>query len=357
VERSVSARRLVFPAVRRVEWETYEMPEAVDPHVVVARADCSLISAGTEVAIYSGTHIGFTMAHPPFPLIPSHPGYALVGRVLAVGAAVENIRPGQRVVMDAPHGSVGIVDVRRGTVVPIPDALSDEAAAFVPLASIALTALRMAPVEVGDSVAVYGLGLVGQLAARLYRFGGARPVIGLDVIPARLDAAAAAGIATVNTATTDVKSAVDRLTGASGVDVVVEATGSPDVIAASLALAAEGARVVLLGSPRGPSRIDAYSLIHRPGISVIGAHERVQPLGLTVARRWTKRRNWEFLARAFADGDLRADPLISHRISPDEAPAIYEALADRPGEFLGVLIDWRSAGRRGVPRGAESAHV
>ncbi len=350
MERVLSARRLVFPAVRRVAWEAYDVPEAVEAHVVVARAECSLISAGTEVAVYSGTHIGFTLAHPPFPLIPFYPGYALVGRVLAAGAAVENIRPGQRVVMDAPHGSVGVVDVRRGTVVPIPDDLSNEEAAFIPLAGIALSAPRMAPVELGDSVAVYGLGLVGQLAARLYRLAGARPVIGLDLIGGRLDVAAAAGITPVNTAGTDVRAAVDRLCGGSGVDVVVEATGSPDVIPASLALAAEGGRVVLLGSPRGPSRIDAYSLIHRPGISVIGAHERVQPLGLSRARRWTKRRNLDFLARTLAKGELRVEPLISHRISPDEAPEIYEALADRPGEFLGVLIEWRSGGPRGSTR-------
>lgn len=340
--RLVTGRRLVFPAVRRVAWETVEMPSTVDPHAVVAEAVCSLISAGTEVAVYSGTHIGFTLAHPPFPLIPFHPGYALVGRVVAVGAAVEDIRPGQRVIMDAPHGSLGIVDVRQGTVLPVPDGLADDDAALVPLAGIALSALRMAPAEAGDSVAVYGLGLVGQLAARLYRFAGARPVIGLDVLPARLDAARTAGITVVNTGGTDVRAAVDRLAGSQGVDVVVEATGHPDVVPASLALAAEGGRVVLLGSPRGPSRIDAYSLIHRPGVTVIGAHERVQSLGLTPSRRWTKRRNLEFLTRAFADGELRAAPLISHRISPDQAPDIYEALATRPGEFLGVLIEWRT---------------
>ena len=53
------ARRLVCKAIRQIEWESFEIPEVPAPHEVVVKSACSLISAGTELAMYSGSHIGF----------------------------------------------------------------------------------------------------------------------------------------------------------------------------------------------------------------------------------------------------------------------------------------------------------
>lgn len=337
----IRASRLLFPAIRQVVWEPFEVPDTPEPHAVVAQTVCSLISAGTEIAVYTGTHIGFSLPEPPFRLIPFHPGYALVGRVIRLGAEVTGLNIGDRVVMDVPHGSVGIVDTTRGVAVYVPDGVADDDAAMVPIAGIALTAVRMAPVELGDTVVVYGLGLVGQLAARLYRLGGARPVIGIDRIPARLDIAGASGVVPINATRGDVVGNVVAVTGERGPDVVVEATGSPPVIVECLRLVREGGRVVLLGSPRGLVEVDAYSLIHRKGVTLIGAHERVQPLGLAPNRQWSKHRNLAFLARALADRDIDLRDLITHRIPAREAIGAFDALADRQQDHLGVLIDWR----------------
>ena len=101
----MAARRLLFPQVGEVTWEAFDLPNRPEPHTVIAEAICSLISVGTELALYTGTHIGFTRPDPPFPMMPQRPGYALVGRVIAVGDAVEGIHAGQRVLMEAPHGT------------------------------------------------------------------------------------------------------------------------------------------------------------------------------------------------------------------------------------------------------------
>ncbi|MDX1522534.1 MAG: alcohol dehydrogenase catalytic domain-containing protein, partial [Anaerolineae bacterium] len=117
------AQRLYFPQIKQVGWEPFDVPHPPAPHAVVAETLCSLISVGTELAIYSGTHIGYSMPHPPFRLMPHHPGYALVGRVTAVGQAVTEFQPGQRVMMAVSHGTVGVADVRKTGIVALPEAL------------------------------------------------------------------------------------------------------------------------------------------------------------------------------------------------------------------------------------------
>ena len=334
----MTAERLLFPEIGQVCWETFELPAEPEPHSVVAETLCSLISVGTELAIYTGSHIGFSLPDPPFPLMPNYPGYALVGRVTAVGQKVRAVRPGQRVMMEVPHASHGEVDVRRGAIVVLPETVSNAQGALIRMAEVALTAVRIAPPQLGDAVVVYGLGLVGQLVAQLFQLNGAHPVIGIDRIANRLEVAQTNGIVTINGDEADVVAEVSYLTGGHGPDVVVEATGSPAVVSSSLALVAGGGQLVLLGSTRGRVEIDAYSHVHRKGVRIIGAHESVQALDFA-PQRWSQPRNLRLLARLFSDRKLKSDGLISHTITPSEALSIYDALAERPQDYLGVLID------------------
>jgi 2-desacetyl-2-hydroxyethyl bacteriochlorophyllide A dehydrogenase len=338
---AVAAKRLLFPQVGQVMWESFEIPARPEPHTVIAEALCSLISVGTELALYTGTHIGFTLPEPPFPMMPQRPGYALVGRVIAVGEEVEAFQPGQRVLMEAPHGSAAIVDVRQTSILPLPDEVTDAAGTLIRMAGIALTAVRIAPLQLGDPVVVFGMGLVGQLAAQLYLLNGGQPVIGIDRLANRLAIAQANGIQVLNADETDVPAEVARLTDGRGPEVVVEATGSPAVVPLALDLVAKGGRVTLLGSTRGRAEIDVYSHIHRKGVQVIGAHESVQTLDLAPVVRWSKERNLRLLARLFAEGALHAEGLISHTIRPTDLPSIYDTLAENPQDYLGVLVDWK----------------
>jgi threonine dehydrogenase-like Zn-dependent dehydrogenase len=138
----------------------------------------------------------------------------------------------------------------------------------------------------------------------------------------------------------DLGAEVLELTGGMGPSVVVEATGAPAVVPLSIELAGKGGRVVLLGSTRGRVELDVYSYIHRKGVQLIGAHERVQDMDL-IPGRWTKARNLQLLARLFADRQLSSQGLISHTIAPDEVLSVYERLAERPQDHLGVVIEWR----------------
>lgn len=336
----MQAKRLLFPNIREVVWETYEIPNAPEPHTFIVKAKRSLISAGTELAIYTGSHIGFSLPNPPFPLIPNRPGYAMMGEVIAVGADVKDVCAGQRVMAEVSHSTFNVINTRCDAYVVLPDGVRDDDAPLIRMAKIGLTAIRLAPAQLGEAVVVYGLGMVGELAAQLYRLNGVRPVIGIDQIPSRLALAASHQIAALNPHEADVKSKVNELTRGRGAEIVVEATGNPAVVPLALDVAAEGGRVLLLGSARGNVEIDAYSLIHRKGITIIGAHERTQSLDSISHGRLTRQRNYEVLADLFASGDLKSEGLITHRITPTAAPQMYEALAKSPQDYMGVLIEW-----------------
>ncbi|UCC62600.1 MAG: zinc-binding dehydrogenase [Anaerolineae bacterium] len=335
------ARRLSCTAVRQVEWERFQVPETPGPHDLIVRSACSLISAGTEIAVYSGSHIGFALANPPEWLnFPISMGYALAGTVEAVGEAVKEWSAGDRVLVHAAHGDWALLDARTAPIRRLPAGVSMAGGALARLAAISLVGVRQGGVALGETVVVLGLGLIGQFAAQLSRLAGGRPVIGADLIPDRVRVAASHGLQALDPDETDVVSAVKEMTGGRMAEVVIEATGNPKALPLALDLAAEGGRAVLLGSLRGKVEIDAYSSVHRKGISLIGAHDRLSAHAYTPRDPWTRERNLDLALNLFADGALKGEGLISHRIQPDEVRETYEMLIQRPQDFLGVLIEW-----------------
>jgi len=336
----MQASRLVCKAIRHVEWETYEIPEPPGPHELLIKAACSLISAGTEIAVYSGSHIGYTLSDAPFPKLPCPMGYALAGTIHAVGREVTEWAVGDRVLAHAPHSDWALCDVRTTLARRLPSGVSMAAGALARLAGISMMGIRQARIALGETVVVFGLGLIGQFAAQLSRLSGGRPVIGVDLIPRRVQIAAASGIHAIDANEVSVRDFVKEATNGRMAEVVIEATGNPQVIPMALDLAAEGGRVVLLGSPRGKVEIDPYSTIHRRGVTLIGAHDRLSEHPETLQDPWTRERNLDLVLDLLADGSLKADELISHRIRPEEIQETYEALIERPADFLGVLIEW-----------------
>jgi len=340
-------KRLVFTGVRQVEWESFEIPEKLDTEEILVKTQVSLISPGTELAIYTGSHIGFTLPNPPFPLIPSNPGYALVGEVVRTGSMVETVKIGQRVLVEAPHGTFAIVNVMKNPPILLPETISNEVAPFIRMAKIGITAIRVAPPCLGESVLVFGMGLVGLLCGQLYRLGGARPVVGTDLLQKRLDLAAQFGIVPLKGIHPGgkeeyIRNLLDLMRGEAP-SIVIEATGSPALLSLALELSKAGGRVVLLGSTRGMVQVDAYSLIHRKGVSLIGAHERVQDLSLPALEGWNRVKNQEVLTTLFALKEIQTSGLVTHRIPASKAPLIYPQMASKPDDFLGVLLDWTKA--------------
>ena len=109
-------------------------------------------------------------------------------------------------------------------------------------------------IELGESVAVLGAGLVGILAMRLAQLSGGVPVVGIDLEQRRLDLAKQVGADEVLVSDDSLQDKLRAKLGADGADVVIELTGAPNAVVTAFQLAATRGRVVLAGSTRGISR-------------------------------------------------------------------------------------------------------
>jgi threonine dehydrogenase-like Zn-dependent dehydrogenase len=190
-------------------------------------------------------------------------------------------------------------------------------------------------------VAVFGQGLIGQLARQFATIDGAATVIAVDLIDSRLEVARRHGAThTVNPSRDDLSAALDAATGGRGADVCIEATGNPAVIADALQAVGRMGRVILLGSPRGRIEIDPYRDIHSKGVSLIGAHANTTASVPNAYHPWTVAQHRRFALELMRQGRLHTDGLISHRVPADEALPVWDALMTHQQDYLGVILEW-----------------
>jgi len=330
-------RGLVFARARQVAIEEWDLPDP-GPGEVLVRSRCSLISTGTELSAFGGdVRPGSRWAQ--YVRYPWRPGYSNVGTVAAVGPEVTGLEVGQRVVSHGGHAS--LVLQKAGLVQPVPDAVSDEDATFCTLGVISLNGVRLARLQVGESVVVCGAGLVGVLATRFARMNGAWPVISLDLAAGRLEFAKAQGAThTLALDAAQAEADVRAITKGRMADAVFEVTGSAKVIPPLMRLPRRLGRVILLGSPRGVTEIDFHDEVHTNGLHVIGAHNSTHTPVETPYNVWTLERDRELFLDLVAAGEVQVSGLITHRFTGDEGPRAFEALWEDRTRLMGAVLDW-----------------
>lgn len=336
-----AARRIVFPAIKEVTWEQVALSDELKPTEVLIKTSRTVVSAGTEIAIYSGSHIGYSIPGSRYPRMPFSPGYSSAGTIAAAGAAVTTFKPGDRVLSTTGHQDWVIVDTEQGRLDRIPDGVSMDQACLARLATISMQGVRLARLILGEHVAVFGQGLIGQFARQLAGIDGASSIIAVDLIDSRLEVARRHGAThLINPSRDDLAATIAEATGGRGVDVAIEATGTPKVINDALQSVARLGRVILLGSPRGRIEIDPYSDIHSKGVSVIGAHANTTAEAANPYHRWTLIEQRRLALELMRQGRLHADGLVSHHLNAADALPIWDALTDHQQDYLGVIIIW-----------------
>jgi threonine dehydrogenase-like Zn-dependent dehydrogenase len=192
---------------------------------------------------------------------------------------------------------------------------------------------------------VLGLGIIGQFALRSLLAAGAYPVVGIDSVAMRRQAAQAAGADhVIDPSAGDARQQLASFLGTRGAEIIADATGVPDAIPTAMSLACDGGQVVVVGSPRGKAKeVNFYDDLHRRYIEVTGAHGNMlfEPAHTRLAGAWDidKAQNW--LLASLANGRLSMAGLITHRITPEGLGEAYEGLLKKKEEYLGVVVRWK----------------
>jgi 2-desacetyl-2-hydroxyethyl bacteriochlorophyllide A dehydrogenase len=322
--------RVVFRGGDDCALERFAIPDNLETGQLLIRNEASLVSPGTELAILRKRHRAFADDEPsPWTTFPFYPGYAEVGRVEAVGPAVDNLVVGDRVWHPSPHATVSVVAGEQ--CLRVPGGIEPRDAVFYGLVEIAMTAIRRAPADLGQMVLVSGLGLVGILVGRLYHMSGAA-VAAADFSRGRLRRGADLGFETLIDLNDG--SLIDWYAAHQDMapHLSVEAAGIEANIDACLKVTRPGGRVVLQGSPRKPMEIDPYTDIHRKGLTIIGAHVNTVP-------RDVRERDVSYLFE-LCRGALKLEEIRTHELPYAEAPGLYDRLEDSLNDYLGIVLTY-----------------
>jgi predicted dehydrogenase/threonine dehydrogenase-like Zn-dependent dehydrogenase len=291
----------------------------------------------------------FARLDEPLPL-----GYSAAGVVEAVGAGLEaRFRVGQRVAVAgagmANHAEINLVPGNLAA--PVPDDANDEEACFGTLAAIALHAVRNLGLSLGETGAVIGAGLVGQLAVRFLELSGAR-AIALDYDAERLELARYGGAELIlNLSEGDPSGAILSATSGLGCDgvLIAAATESSEPFQLAAQIARDRARVCLVGltgtefSYRDYMQKELSIVVSRsygPGRYDAEFEQRgmTYPPGYV---RWTETANLAEAVRLMSrrsDRRLAVEALITHRFAFDRAEDAYALVTGKSEPHLGVVL-------------------
>jgi 2-desacetyl-2-hydroxyethyl bacteriochlorophyllide A dehydrogenase len=333
----VTGHRVIFPKPRHVVLEPQEVADP-GPGQVLLRTERTLISTGTELTAMSGDFPP-NSAWSNYIQYPVPVGYSSVATVLKVGEGVDQVQVGDRVGSTANHASYALHPARHLWSLPV--GVDSEAASFATLAEIVLGGVRLSRLALGESVAIIGAGLLGQLVTQFCRAAGAWPLIVIDPAKERLRTAKEHGATHIlpmlgEEAALEVK----RLTKGRMADVIFDVTGNPPAMIGAVKLARRMGRVVLLGSPRGPVTIDLHNEVHTFGLEIIGAHNSTHPAAETPHTPWPMDRDVELFLEWQEAGRVDVRPLITHRYSWRQAPDAFLMLQEDRSRALGVVLDW-----------------
>jgi 2-desacetyl-2-hydroxyethyl bacteriochlorophyllide A dehydrogenase len=337
---SASNPTVVFPRRGEVVLEALARP-APGAGELLVRSEVTLISPGTELTILRGAFEPGS-AWASYGRYPFHPGYSSVGLVEELGDGLDPVWLGRRVASYGRHARFAAVPL--AVVRPLPDGVPSEQAALFTLAETVLNGLRRARLVLGEHVAIFGAGLLGQLAARFACLAGAGSVSVVDVRPERL-ARLPAGpeLHALDPRAEPPQDAVRRITRGRMADVVFELTGDPELIPPQIAALRPQGRFVVLSSPRGGgTRFDFHDLCNAISIEIIGAHTMSSPPLETPQNPWTRARHAELFFELVASGRVEVASLITRRVPPSAAPDAYRSLLAASGDDLGVVIDWHA---------------
>lgn len=289
-------------------------------------------------------------------------GYSCVGEVVDVSPDIDSIKAADLVACggtSASHAEVVAVPVNLCVKINlgIQELLNDKqkellkAAAYNTLGAIAMQGVRQAGLRLGESCAILGLGLLGQLTAILLRASGVK-VVGIDIDDAMVDVAGehCADLALVRD-NVGMENKILEFTNGIGCDAVIitAASKSLDPINFAGTISRKKGTIVVVGDvPTGFAREPHYykkeltlkmSYSYGPGRYDPHYEEKGYdyPVGYV---RWTENRNMQAFQELIASGKIDISYLTTHIFDLENAPTAYDMILAKQEPFIGILIEY-----------------
>ena len=335
-------KAVVVERPHQVSYQEVDAPAVGADDVLVASREAGLCR--TDIEVMTGIFTDPRWVH--FPVIPGH---EWSGTVVEVGANVETVRAGDRVVCEGligcnrctpcrrgethwceriealgftrPGGYAELVSVPARVVHPLPDHVSFDAGVLIEPASVVLHGLEKARPQPGETVGVIGIGTLGSLAIALLRLHSPARLVAYGIREAELELAAALGASEV------------VLTGDGGaprsaeLDLVVDTAGSPSAIALATEICRPGGRAVLLGLAGDDRSLTFPSdLLTGKDMALIGS--LAYPASV-----------WSRVVGLVSDRVLELDAIVTHRFPAAEFQEAVRLMDDRHGIVAKIVLE------------------
>ena len=344
-------RVLVFTQPKTVGFESYEDPP-LKSHEVRLQTLYSGISAGTELTAYRGsnpylhkqwdaTRKLFIPAEQPALTYPvSGWGYEEVGEVIELGSEVQNVSIGDIIFGTWGHRTHHIVEETYARDRLQAKSLDAIFGIFSQIGAIAINGVHDARIRIGETVAVFGMGTLGQIVGQLARKSGAM-VIGIDRFSKRLEIAIQSGATdmVIDASQDEVAERIRDLTNNRGADVAIEVTGSTVALNQAIRSVAYSAKVIALGFFQGEaSGMFLGEEFHHNRVNIVGS--QISGTDPELTYRWNRLRLIQTFMGLQADGLINLKPIISHVIAFDHAGEAFRVLDEEPENVLQVVLDY-----------------
>jgi 2-desacetyl-2-hydroxyethyl bacteriochlorophyllide A dehydrogenase len=320
-----TGHRLMAPRKGEVEVTPWEVGEPGEGQVLVKEL-YSLVSPGTELSRIHDTHtvsVGF----------PCSFGYLSSGRIEKVGPGVTGWNVGDLVLAQMGHMSYGLVKAAGG-LQKVPAGVPLEKAVYAGLAGIPMRGVMCSRLKKGQTALVIGQGVIGLFAGWWCKYYGASKVVVFDKVPARLARSCQFGADVAVDPAADMMGALKTAIG-DRANVVLDATGTPLVIAASFELAKDNGTVVVLGGVHKPVTLDLYTHFQKRNLTLVGAGYPSPEAGTR-----TEEENRQECLALIASGQMPVEKATTHVAPIEQAPKLYRMMVEKPADTCGVVFKW-----------------
>jgi len=342
---------VVFTNPKTVDFELYD-DRPLESHEVRLQTLYSGISAGTELTAYRGSNPYLHKQWDPTRklFIPgdqtslTYPvsgwGYEEVGEVIELGSEVKDVSISDVIFGTWGHRTHHIVEESYARDRLQARSLDAVFGIFSQIGAIAINGVHDARIRIGETVAVFGMGTLGQIVGQLARRSGAK-VVGVDRFEKRLEIALQGGAADIvlNASNTEVAEHIRSMTDNRGADIAIEVTGSTLALQQAIRSVAYSSKVIAMGFFQGEaSGLFLGEEFHHNRVNIVGSQISGSDPELTY--RWNRLRLIQSFMRLQADGLIDLKPIISHVFPFDNAGEAFRILDEEPEKALQVVLDF-----------------